>query len=209
MKTFFSIAVTLFITLSAFSQNSNNNVFDNAPYVRLGYAIPGGTLKTDEVINAGGQLEVGTLFYINALKLPDQLKLGVDVTYLSLNGLFNKKSASENNETVSFFAVGAKLGPCLSYNPGGEFITDLYFKVFPNYFIVGQKDVKYTAENQFKLGTSFGLNIRWKALMIGCEFTSNNYDFEVSLPDASRSATLVEERAIKLPVTNISLGVNF
>jgi hypothetical protein len=60
----------------------------------------------------------------------------------------------------------------------------------------------YNAENQLKLATSFGLNVRYKAIMVGCEFTSAKYDFVVGTlsPD---------NKTIKLPVTIVSLGVNF
>jgi len=207
MKKIVLLAVAMVLTLASFSQKgSDKGVFDNAVYARVGYAFPGGDLKSNEVITAGAQFEVGTIFYINAVKMPEKLKLGVDVTYVSITGLVNRKTMKDNNETVSYFTAGFKVGPCLSYNFAQDCVADLYFKLHPNQFITGQEDAIIVADNQFKLGTSFGLNIRWKALMVGCEFTSAKYDFKNS---ASAKAMTEPTSSVKLPITNLSLGVNF
>jgi hypothetical protein len=209
MKKILFVVFAAFLVVSANSQPVNDKgVFDNAVYIRAGYSFPGGTLKSENIITTGAQFEVGTIFYINALNLPEKLKLGIDATYLSLTGLMNREAMSKSNETVSYVTAGCKVGPCISYNFSKDWLTDIYFKLQPNYFITGQEDVTYTANNQFKFGTSFGMNIRWKFLMIGCEFTSAKYDFDVATSPA-RSNLATESKSIQLPVTNLSLGVNF
>lgn len=206
MKKILIVAITLLMTISAFSQKSDKGVFDNAFYARVGYAIPGGDLKTSEAITAGATFEVGTIFYINALTLPEKMKLGLDVTYVSISGFANQKMSKEENKTDSYFQAGAKLGPCFSYNFADEFIGDLYFKLYPNMFGTGEDENHgYSADGQFKLGTSFGLNLRWKALMLGVEMTSNKYDF-YRIPIDSETFT---SGTIKLPATNLTLGVKF
>jgi hypothetical protein len=210
MKKIFLFATAVLLAFSSFSQKANSKeTFKNAVYIRFGYAMPGGTLKKDNIINTGGQFEVGTIFFINALKLPEKLKLGIDATYLSLSGFINKNSAADSNQTVSYFTAGVKLGPCLSYNFANNWYADLYFKVHPNFFITGQVDDKYEAAPQAKFGTAFGLNIRWKVLMLGCEFTSTKYDFKVANTPAARVLTTKVKETIKLPVTNLSLAVTF
>jgi hypothetical protein len=208
MKKILLFAVLISLAVSSFSQ-PGNSAFNNAVYIRASYSMPGGTLKTDKVISGGAQFEVGTIFYINSLNLPEKLKLGIDATYLSFTGLFNSSAIKDSNETVSFFTAGAKVGPCLSYNFAPDWFADVYFKIHPNYFIVGQKDLAYAADNQFKIGTSFGLNVRWKVLMIGCEFTSAKYSFDLVNPLIDGILPVRESKSIKLPITNISLGVNF
>jgi hypothetical protein len=210
MKKFFIISFSLFISISVFSQKTDKGVFDNAVYARLGYAFPGGDLKDAEAITAGAQFEIGTIFYINALKLPEKLKLGIDVTYASISGFANQKMLNEDNKTDSYFSAGIKLGPCLSYNFAGDWIGDVYFKIHPHQFGTGEDENHgFYANGQTKFGTSLGLNIRWKALMLGCEFTSAKYDFEVNMASSGDMPLLKENRSIKLPVTNLSLGVNF
>lgn len=197
----------MFAGLSFAQKNAGNKLFHNALYARLGYAMPGGELKSGNILTAGAQFEVGNIFYINALKSPEKLKLGIDATYLSLSGFVNQDSLSANDETNSYFSAGVKIGPCLSYNFAAQWIADAYFKLEPKYFITGQKGI-YDAATQFKLGTSFGLNIRYRAVMLGCEFSSAKYDFDV----ASTTVKALEDttpKSVKLPVTVLSLGVNF
>lgn len=205
MKRFFLLAVAIVLAVTTFSQNSD---LDNAVYVRLGYGMPGGTLKSAVNITAGAQFEVGSIFYINALKLPEKLKLGIDATYLSFSGFEDMQMMKDSNETVSYFTAGAKVGPVVSYNFAKNCVADVYFKLHPHYFITGQKHADYIADNQFKLGTSFGLNVRWKFLMVGCELTSAKYDFTTTALPA-RKITSDQNVTFKLPVTNLSIGVNF
>lgn len=209
MKKIILFSLMSMIALVTYSQNSDKGVFDNAVYTHFGYSIPGGTLKTEEAITAGLQFEFGTIFYINKLELPEKLKLGLDATFVSISGFANREMSKEENKSDSYFTAGAKLGPIVSYNFTGQWIADAFFKVHPHQFIVGEtENHNFEAENQFKLGTSFGLNIRYKALMIGCEFTGAKYDFN-SIINAGRSTLVTDTYSMKLPVTTISLGVNF
>lgn len=207
MKRILLLAVSILLATSAFSQSANgSDLLDNAIYFRAAYGFPGGDLKTNEVITAAGQFEVGSIFYLNKVKIADKLKLGIDVNYLSFSGYVNMKSSMEDNKTDSYFTAGVKAGPCLSYNIADHLIADVYFKVHPHMFIVGEtENHNYEADNQFKLGTSFGLNLRYKFIMVGCEFTSTKYDFD--LPVAARSMQETSTKSIKLPVTFLSLGV--
>lgn len=208
MKKTLLFAFATILALSIYAQKGSE-VMDNPVYARLGYAMPGGDLKSMEVITAGALFEVGTIFYLNSLNLPEKLKLGVDVTYLSISGFANMKMSNDENKTDSYFTAGVKLGPAVSYNFYGEWVGDLYFKIHPHQFITGEdENFGYHAPTQTKFGTSFGLNIRWKALMLGCEFTSAKYDFEIATAP-SKSALETTEKSIKLPSTNLTLGVNF
>ena len=207
MKRILTIAFSILLVTSAFSQSANSpDLLDNAIYFRAAYGFPGGDLKTNEVITTGGQFEVGSIFYLNKLKLADKLKLGIDINYLSFSGYVNMESGMEDDKSDSYFTAGAKVGPCLSYNIVDNLIADVYFKLHPHAFIVGEtENHNYEADTQFKLGTSFGLNLRYKFIMVGCEFTSTKYDFE--LPVAARSLQETSTKSIKLPVTFLSLGV--
>lgn len=199
MKKAAFFALLLVFTTMTYAQS--NGVFDNAVYLRLGYGFPGGDLKTKEVITAGAQFEAGTIFYLQSLKLHEKLKLGIDVT-LAGQGFVNQDNMFNNNQTNSYMKAGLKVGPCLSYNFAGDWIADGYFKLFPHAFGTGEHDT-YFAETQFKLGTSMGLNIRYKALILGCEMSSGKYDFEYSGGEEP------ENVSIKLPATMLSLGVKF
>jgi hypothetical protein len=208
MKKIVLLAIALVLAISSFSQSRNNKgVFDNAVYFRVGGSFPGGDMKSAKFLTAGAQFEAGTIFYINAIKLPEQFRLGVDVTYVSVSGFYNKESLKDNNETISYFTAGSKVGPCFSYNFQGDWIIDAYIKLFPHQFITGQKDSYWLADNQFRLGTSMGLNIRWKVLMLGWEYTSAKYKYY----EASPSPDIFPDHTfyMTMPVTNLTLGLNF
>ena len=208
-KTFFLIVLCALLSAFSYGQSgtkSNQDAFANVIYVRLGYGLPGGNLKTEEVLTAGAKFEVGTLFYIRSLNLPEKFKIGVDATYLSLTGLVNKDNFINDNQTNSYFTAGLKLGPSISYNFAGSWIADVYLKVHPHYFITGEQN-KYDAPTQLKIGYSTGLNVRYKALMIGYELTSSTYTFDVETTP-SRAAMETTAKKIKLPVAFLTLGVN-
>lgn len=210
MKKTFLLALTVLLAGYSFGQKTNgnkSNVFNNAMYVHVGYGFPGGDLKSENELTAGAQFEVGSRFYINSLALPEKLKLGIDATYLSISGMVNKDSLKNNNQTNSYFTAGVKVGPCVSYNFAGQWVADVFLKLHPHYFITGEHDAIYNAATQLKLGTSLGFNIRCKALMIGCEFTSAKYDFDVTTHTPARALLETTSKSIKLPVTVLSIGV--
>ncbi|NVO20772.1 MAG: hypothetical protein HXX13_13810 [Bacteroidetes bacterium] len=202
------VVLFAFSVLLAFSAFSQKGVFDNAFYIKAGYAFPGGNLKDMEVVTAGAQFEVGTIFYINALKLPENMKLGIDATYISISGYANRKQAMNENKTDSYFRAGAKIGPCFSYNFAGNWIGDVFVKLYPHSFIMGEhKYNEYSAANQTKLGASMGLNIRYKALVVGYEFISGKYDF--THPESAGDMILDKNVSIKIPTSILSIGVKF
>jgi hypothetical protein len=206
------IILTLFaltIVIVAWSQKGGDKgVFDNAFYARIGYAFPGGDLKTAESITAGALFEIGTIFYISDIKLPEKLKFGVDATFASISGFANQKMMNEENKTDSYFTAGFKVGPCISWNFTGHWIADAYIKFHSHMFGTGEhKYHGYEADGQKKFGTTGGLNIRWKALMLGWEFINSTYQF-VRIPDTPDLESFHEGK-ISLPVQNITLGVKF
>ncbi len=205
MKKTYLFVLAVLLAGSSFSQKSKpttDNPFKNSVYVRFGYGFVGGPMKTEKQLTAAGQFEVGSQFYLNSINLPEQMKFGIDVNYLSATGMINRDSMSKNNEGNSYFTAGVKVGPCYSYNFAPHWIADVYFKLTPNYFITGEsKKGIYNADKQFKLGTSFGFNVRYKVIMIGCEFTSAKYDFKETLIPANTSSK-------KLPVSFLSIGVD-
>lgn len=205
MRKIFLTLVAVSVSLIAFSQN-DKGVFDNAFYIRLGSQSPGGDLKTAEAITAGAQFEIGTIFYIKEVRLPERLKFGIDATFASISGFANRKMMNEDNKTDSYFTAGFKVGPALSYNFAGKWIADIYVKLHSHQFMTGEDENHgYHAADQKNFGTSLGLNIRWKALMLGCEYTTAKYDFD-KIPAGDNQFV---KGKITLPNTIVSLGVKF
>ena len=209
MKRIILLAVTALWAVSSYSLLSDEkDIFDNAVYGRICLGFPGGELGSNEVVTAAAQFEVGTIFYLNSLKIADKMKLGIDVTYLSISGLVNSPDLINNNKTDSYFMAGFKAGPCFSYNFTGKWIADAYIKLYPHMFRAGETAAhNYNAVDQTKLGTSFGLNVRYRALMVGFEYASAKYDFVVGTP--SRSTLATTDKSLKIPIPYFSLGVKF
>jgi hypothetical protein len=209
MKRIILLAITALWAVSSYSQSGEDKgVFDNAVYGRIGLGFPGGELGSNEVVTAAAQFEVGTIFYFSSLKIADNMKLGIDITYLIISGLANSPDLINDNKSDSYFLAGIKAGPCFSYNFTGKLIADVYFKLYPHLFRSGETQYHaYNGEDQTKLGTSFGLNVRYRALMVGFEYTSAKYDFVVGYPDGS--ALYDYSESIKIPIPYFSLGVKF
>jgi hypothetical protein len=206
MRKIFLTLLALTIVVAAWSQKSGDKgVFDNAFYARIGYAFPGGELKDKEAITAGAQFEIGTIFYVRSVKLPEKLKFGIDATFVSISGFENLKMMNDQNKSDSYMRAGFKVGPAISYNFVDKWIADLYVKLHSNQFYTGEDENHgYHANTQKNFGTSVGLNIRWKALMLGYEFNTSQYDFD-KIPDGEG----FKSGKISLPVSQLTLGVKF
>lgn len=204
MKKITLFAIVALLSVTAFSQKG---VFDNAVYIRPGYAFPGGDMKDGKVITHGAQFEVGTIFYISGVKLPDNMKFGIDATYMAISGYVNLDKSQNENKTDSYFRAGMKVGPCFSYNFAGNWIGDVYVKAYPHTFVTGEKENSHLdAKTQTKVGLSTGLNIRYKALVIGYEFMTGKYKFD--FVDPSMDVTS-DSKNIAIPTSVLSIGVKF
>jgi len=190
-------------------------VFKNSFYITFAKATAKGDFAK-EVLNQadieggnGGMskgygLNIGQVFYFNKLDLakiglPDNLKVGLDVTYLSGLACFapNPEGTSGLSQDFRTIFSAMKIGPLISYNPIDKLIVDLKITFQPtsanyeNTYITGYNTEFGTVEYNnvgstfFTLRKGFGLYARYKPLVMGFESSWGKMDFISTYDDAA------------------------
>ena len=209
MKTIVLTFAFLGVTIAGQCQHGHKGVFDNAVYLRFGYSLPDGEMVTEEIITEGAGFEVGTIFYLNFLNFSDRFRVGIDATYASVGGYTNLNTLAESFASDTYYLAGLKIGPCVSYNFAGRWIVDATFKIHPHRLgAVEDFNHGYRPVSHNEYGSALGFNLRWRALMLGCEMTSAKYDFEITR-STDRSSDVTENKTVKLPATVLTIGFNF
>jgi hypothetical protein len=102
------------------------------------------------------------------------LKFGLDVTYLDANLILYKRydpSVLEDNNMTSFL-TGIKVGPVISINPVSTLIFDTYFQIEP--CVYGFDGLYEDFSVNFGLREAFGLNISYSKFLVGFEMNLGN-----------------------------------
>lgn len=134
MKKALMILTLMAIVFAGYAQDGN---LKKQTYFRIGLSSPswkyfgmdGKSDWSDDTKRIGGLFEVGNIFMINSLKIAPDMRLGINVDYLSVN--YHKFSNSENDFKMNFFFFGSKIGPSFSYSPVSKLVFDVYAKINP------------------------------------------------------------------------------
>lgn len=137
-----SMLLAAVLVSSAQGQASHSKKF----YVKGGYTLKGKNLygmydsqsadfpenywKNNQT--KGGNLDLGSLFYIDQLQFADQFKVGINVDYLTTVFL-STTNTKENPEKKKIYnlQLGSAIGPVLTYQLNEGVAFDVYFKVNP------------------------------------------------------------------------------
>jgi len=220
MRKFTILLITAFISISVIAQDD----FDNRFYFRFGYSNPSWTQFgftesdwADGVKKSGFMGEIGTIFMLNSIPMPDKMKLGIDVDYLSF--YWNQFSFHENgiDTDIGTMRFDSKVGPSFTYNPVSKLTFDVYVKADLSWVtatvVVYNNDADdydgYADGTIF--GFSTGLNVRYSILMLGFEFNTISPKLENVDHDGQYIGNMNEEGDDKspLPSMNFTLGLNF
>lgn len=223
MSLFFA---TIFLSIALFSQNGNLKT--QAFYFRLGTSIPswkyaGASGQSDwgDTKRYGAVFEVGSIFMLNAIKIADGLRIGINVDYLSVSShIFTNSEVSPTQTDIAFF-VGSKLGPSISYSPVKLLVFDVFTKINP-VWIGGVNEtygssINSDASNTTYLGYvglkySVGLNIRFSVLMVGFEFNPGSLKLKNTDTDdyfGNPWEVNSTSEKTKMPGYNITIGLSF
>jgi hypothetical protein len=177
--------------------NKEKGVFSNTFFIAFGMSSSMGKFNENVLVlhdvignskggmSKGYTFTMGSNFYLKNIDLtkigmPDNLRLGIDVTYLNfnftkgLNELMGEVSIYDNTTTF----LGAKVGPFLSYNPVGNLIIDAKFTLQPT-LVRYNKTIDdsysgfsyddYTYGSAVKLRKGLGIYAIYKPFMLGLE----------------------------------------
>lgn len=191
MKKLFVFAMVVLFTSMTFAQDSgdlrpsqaqNNGDLENQFYFRFGYSNPswqyygldGKSDFPDGARKFGGVFELGSIFYINRLKIADGVRLGINADYISITAQVFDLSDEVNLANVF---IGSKVGLAFSYNPVSTLVIDAIAKLNPVWGagIGVQVDGEMDGDEDIYLGFmgikySIGINVRWSVIMIGFEY---------------------------------------
>ncbi len=223
MIKYYLFIVFFFIATSVYSQGD----LDKILYLRIGYSKPsqkyGGVDDANawNVVKRNGICgEVGHIFILNSLPLADNLRFGINVDWLSgyyhslMSDLYKKR----------FFAIGSKVGPSLSYSPVDKLVFDTYIKINPVWassLIASEEHVGAGEDYQFNfgffgLGYSFGINVRYKILILGFDFNKSwsklqHYNEDSNKLDGTYvgNASDLNKDRTPMPSYNFSIGLAF
>jgi hypothetical protein len=187
-------------------KNQEKGVFSNTFFIAFGMTSSMGKFNENVLVlhdivgnskggmSKGYTFTMGSNFYLKNIDLtkigmPDNLRLGIDVTYLNLNFTVDQNSSMQysgfyHNSTTF---LGAKVGPFLSYNPIGNLIIDAKFTLQPtvvfyhNY--IENSAVLYNTEDYVdgiavKLRKGLGIYTIYKPFMLGIELSWGKANFK-------------------------------
>lgn len=223
MKKLITAFVVLSISLTCFAQggsepDQNSGDLDNQFYFRFGFSDPIGNYLGfgdiwDEISRFGTSFELGSIFMLNGIPMPDGLRLGVNADYLSTT--FHRLTPDAIDERLMVWKLGAKVGLSLSYSPVQSLVFDTYIKAhIPAIALMWVEDYiedLYIATGG--IGIATGINVRYSFLMVGFEFHNGTMRFEdaddpgdyIEIPDGEGGYT----DKIPLPTVNFIIGFSF
>ena len=179
MKKLIILVFVALLSMPCFSQDTGD--LENQFYFRFGYSNPswkyygldGKDDFPDEARKFGGVFELGSIFYINRLKIRDGMRLGINADYISISA-----QAFDFTDDLNIYNVfiGSKVGLVFSYNPTGKLVLDAVAKLNPVWGAgigiqeggnIDEEDMYY---GFMGLKYSLGVNIRWSILIFGFEY---------------------------------------
>ncbi|RLD57196.1 MAG: hypothetical protein DRI97_05865 [Bacteroidetes bacterium] len=168
------------------NQSLNSGDLENQFYFRFGYSQPTTSYLGvddndfwDSFSRVGGVFELGHIFIINKAALSDGLRLGINVDYAEFS--YHQLSYSLEDFDIGLLKISSKIGPSLSYSPAEHLVFDVFVKAkipwVAGIAIISEVDEEYyLAKPGF--GVATGINVRYRFLMLGFEYNSDNMKFE-------------------------------
>jgi hypothetical protein len=218
MKKVFTVFFVLSISLITLAQSSG---LENKFYFRFGYVnSTKGYLGIDEedydiwdyVTKVGSSFELGSIFMLNSITMPEGLGIGINVDYTEISANF--LTFTDYDETLMVLKLAAKAGPSLSYNPVGDLVLDVFVKVqLP---LLGlAMDTEDSSSDEIYIGfggfgVATGFNVRWNFIMAGFEFNTVKMKLQNADYDGEYLGSL-SHGGIKtaLPAMNFTFGFIF
>jgi len=178
----------LVLSISILSLAQSSGDLKNQFYFRFGYSHPTTSyLGVDEMgfwdyfNRIGGAFEIGHIFIINKAALSDGLRLGINVDYAEFSYHQLTEIDTDEDFALGLLKLASKIGPSLSYSPVEHLVFDVFVKAKIPWFaglvpFTDEVDEYFLAKPG--IGIATGINVRYRFLMLGFEFNSDNMKFE-------------------------------
>jgi hypothetical protein len=222
-KTSLTILV-LSISILSLAQTSGDSLnlspssadLENQFYFRFGYSqATSSYLGVDDeefwdfFSRVGGVFELGHIFIINKAALSDGLRIGINVDYAEIS--YQHLYYSDEDVTLGLAKLSSKIGPSLSYSPASHLVFDVFVKAKIPW--VGGIAIVSDVEDEVYLGVtgfgvSTGINVRYRFLMLGFEFNTDNMKFE-NQDLAGEYFGNVSDDSDKTPMPSLSFTLGF
>jgi len=220
MKKLAILLTVVLITSSAFAQGSIENQF----YFRFGYSIPswkqfGATEDDwrDDMKKKGFMGEIGSIFMLKSIPLPEGMAIGINVDYLSVYWHQFSYDASNSSMDIATLRADSKVGPSFTYSPVEKIAFDAYVKADISWITATAfvyDDDADDADGYGKIGAvglSTGINVRLSVVMLGFEFNTISPKLEDVDNAGDYLGNVNDENSDKspLPSYTFSLGFSF
>ena len=216
--------VVLSISILSLAQTSGDSLnlsqssgdLENQFYFRFGYSqATTSYLGVDDAefwdffSRYGGVFELGHIFIINKAALSDGLRIGINVDYAEIS--YHHLTYPEEDVTLGLAKLSSKIGPSLSYSPASNLVFDVFVKAKIPW--VGGIAIVTDGEDEVYLGTlgfgvATGINVRYRFIMLGFEYNSDNMKFENQDYPGEYFGNLSED-SDKTPMPSLSFTLGF
>lgn len=223
MKKLIILFAAFLMSSVSFAQGS----IDNEVYFRFGYSSPswkqfGGTKsdwKDTGFKKKGFMGEVGTIFMLRSIPLPDGMAIGINADYLSVYWHQFTSEIADNKRDYRTLRLDSKVGPSFTYSPVNNIAFDVYVKANINWASFTLSTVNDDVEDGgkyldvFAVGLSTGINVRLSVVMLGFEFNTLTSKLEDVDDTGNYLGNFLDRNdngdKSKLPSMTFSLGFSF
>jgi hypothetical protein len=219
MKKLLMISIAFLILGHATSQTT----FDNEFYFRFGYSNPSWKqfgadkdLWGDYVKKRGFMGEIGTIFMLKGFGEPENMAIGLDVSYLSIYWHRFTEEVYGYKSDLATLRFDSKVGPSFTYSPIEKLAFDVYVKANISWVtatVFVENNNSDDAEGYgtvFCVGLSTGFNVRYGILMVGFEFNTISPKLEDVDNDGQYIGNAKNDGdRSPLPSTNFTIGLSF
>lgn len=222
MKKLTILFVAVVLSSAAFAQGELDNEF----YFRGGISSPGwgqyGGSQSDWNDSGydkkkGFMFEIGSIFMLKSVPMPDGMALGINVDYLSIYWhQFIRETAVQRTD-IANLRFDSKVGPSFSYSPVKNLAFDAYVKA--DFSWVTATAIVYDSNSAdadgfgdvVAVGLSTGFNVRYSVLMLGFEFNTISPKLESVDVTGEYLGNRDDANSDKSPLPSISftIGLSF
>ncbi|MGB0402810.1 MAG: hypothetical protein ACPGEG_01855 [Salibacteraceae bacterium] len=165
--------------------------------------------------NPGFGLKIGSMFFLNGIKIHEKMRIGLDATYMGFNYISSEMRVGPN-QTFNMHNVyfNPEFGPSFSFSPADKMSIDVAFKaslVIDVNFGSYSYDVGNTNFSDTYVGVGIGFRYgpaiyyRYKPFLVGIQYNMGNVKQNI----ASENSVSSFENKTQFGTTDFIIGFKF